>query len=65
MEHQLFGVIEGFYGDPWSQIERLAIIDALAGWGQTPMFGRQKPSRVIAMHGKILLPLKNSQILQH
>ena len=33
MHHQLFGVIEGFYGDPWSQLERLACIDALAGWG--------------------------------
>ncbi|MFM8793772.1 MAG: beta-N-acetylglucosaminidase domain-containing protein [Acidimicrobiales bacterium] len=28
-----FGVIEGFYGDPWSLAERLACIDALASWG--------------------------------
>ena len=28
-----FGVIEGFYGDPWSQGERLACIDALGSWG--------------------------------
>jgi hyaluronoglucosaminidase len=29
----MFGVIEGFYGDPWSHAERLACIDAMAGWG--------------------------------
>lgn len=29
----VFGVIEGFYGDPWSHAERLACIDALASWG--------------------------------
>ena len=27
------GVIEGFYGDPWSHAERLGCIDAMAGWG--------------------------------
>ena len=30
---RFLGVIEGFYGDPWSHDERLACIDALAGWG--------------------------------
>ena len=29
----MFGVIEGFYGDPWSHAERLTCIDAMAGWG--------------------------------
>lgn len=28
-----FGVIEGFYGDPWTLAERLGCIDALASWG--------------------------------
>lgn len=27
------GVIEGFYGTPWSHAERLACIDAIASWG--------------------------------
>ena len=33
MSSRPFGVIEGFYGDPWSQAERLACIDALAEMG--------------------------------
>ena len=33
MSSRPFGVIEGFYGDPWSQAERLACIDALAQMG--------------------------------
>ena len=33
MSSRPFGVIEGFYGDPWSQAERLACIDALADMG--------------------------------
>jgi hypothetical protein len=32
-QRQWFGVIEGFYGDPWSHEERLGCIDALASWG--------------------------------
>jgi hypothetical protein len=32
-QQRWFGVIEGFYGDPWSQAERLACIDAIASWG--------------------------------
>lgn len=33
MSHRPFGVIEGFYGDPWSHEERIACIDALAEMG--------------------------------
>ena len=33
MSSRPFGVIEGFYGDPWTQQERLGCIDALAGMG--------------------------------
>ena len=33
MSFRPFGVIEGFYGDPWTQLERLACIDALAAMG--------------------------------
>jgi hypothetical protein len=33
MSFRPFGVIEGFYGDPWSQPERIACIDALATMG--------------------------------
>ena len=29
----LSGVIEGFYGPPWSQVERLAAFDRMASWG--------------------------------
>ena len=29
----LAGVIEGFYGEPWTQIERLQLFDWMAGWG--------------------------------
>ncbi len=29
----LAGVIEGFYGQPWSQAERLELFDWMAGWG--------------------------------
>jgi protein O-GlcNAcase/histone acetyltransferase len=29
----LAGVIEGFYGQPWSQAERFELFDWLAGWG--------------------------------
>jgi hypothetical protein len=32
-QQQWFGVIEGFYGDPWDHEERLACVDALARWG--------------------------------
>ena len=31
--HFLAGVIEGFYGQPWSQAERLELFDWMAGWG--------------------------------
>ncbi len=29
------GVIEGFYGPPWSHVERLSCIDRLGAWGMT------------------------------
>jgi protein O-GlcNAcase/histone acetyltransferase len=29
----LAGVIEGFYGPPWSQAERFELFDWMAGWG--------------------------------
>src|SRR4026207_522685 len=29
----LAGVIEGFYGQPWSQAERLELFDWMAAWG--------------------------------
>ena len=29
----LAGVIEGFYGQPWSQAERFELFDWMAGWG--------------------------------
>ena len=29
----LAGVIEGFYGPPWSQAERFELFDQMAGWG--------------------------------
>ena len=29
----LSGVIEGFYGPPWSRAERLQLFDWLAAWG--------------------------------
>src|SRR2546428_9329840 len=29
----LAGVIEGFYGQPWSQPERLELFDWMAAWG--------------------------------
>lgn len=32
---QISGIIEGFYGPPWSHDERLAWIDRLAEWGMT------------------------------
>jgi len=31
--HFLAGVIEGFYGPPWSQAERFELFDQLAAWG--------------------------------
>lgn len=33
MSQRPFGVIEGFYGDPWTRAERIACIDALAAMG--------------------------------
>lgn len=33
MREKPFGVIEGFYGDPWTWDERAACIDSLAAWG--------------------------------
>ena len=33
MREKPFGVIEGFYGDPWTWDERAACIDLLAAWG--------------------------------
>ena len=32
-EHFLAGVIEGFYGQPWSQAERFELFDRMAAWG--------------------------------
>lgn len=32
-KHFLSGVIEGFYGPPWSRAERLQLFDWLAAWG--------------------------------
>src|SRR5437764_8353277 len=29
----LAGVIEGFYGQPWSQAERFELFDSMANWG--------------------------------
>ena len=29
----LAGVIEGFYGQPWSLAERIELFDWMAGWG--------------------------------
>src|SRR5215831_14284338 len=29
----LAGVIEGFYGQPWTPAERLELFDWMAGWG--------------------------------
>jgi protein O-GlcNAcase/histone acetyltransferase len=34
----LGGVVEGFYGRPWSQAERLELLDRLAGWGMNAYF---------------------------
>jgi protein O-GlcNAcase/histone acetyltransferase len=31
--HFLAGVIEGFYGQPWSHDERLDLLDSMASWG--------------------------------
>ncbi len=34
----LAGVIEGFYGQPWSQAERLELFDRMSGWGLNTYF---------------------------
>lgn len=35
MSMRIRGVVEGFYGPPWSHADRLAWIDRLADWGMT------------------------------
>lgn len=33
MRNKIAGIIEGFYGDPYSHAERLSLIDTIASWG--------------------------------
>ena len=35
MTMRISGVIEGFYGPPWTHEQRIDWIDRLAGWGMT------------------------------
>ena len=38
MNEFLAGVIEGFYGPPWSQAERFELFDSMASWGLNTYF---------------------------
>ena len=38
MNEFLSGVIEGFYGPPWSQAERHELFDSMASWGLNTYF---------------------------
>lgn len=47
------GVVEGFYGQPWTHDERLRIIEALGRWGLTTYLQAPKRDRSTSLFGPL------------
>ena len=62
--HFLAGVIEGFYGQPWSQGERLELSDWMANWGLNSCLYAPKDDLEQRAAGRELYPALEAEKLE-